>query len=153
MNRNRGFSLVEVVCALLILSVGLLGMTEGLTTALRSSKEAEVQTGAALLAAGLVEELRAETFLYTEESEGQFGEGLSQYRWSRSVTSTTIDGLFEVVVVVAENSASGRAIYELTTLLFDPPLISSLESSSDYGGEGSSGRRSGSSRRRGRGRP
>ena len=52
MKRNAGFSLIEVMCAVLILGIGIAGLTQGITTALASSKEAEVQTAAALLAAG-----------------------------------------------------------------------------------------------------
>jgi len=61
-------------------------------------------------------------------AEGEGGEGLSHYRWKRSVTSTSLDGLHEVSVVV-EDPKTGTAIYELRTLLFDPPSYS--ESSSD----------------------
>ena len=44
-----GFSLIEVMCAILILGIALVGLTQGLTTALSSSKESEQQTMAALL--------------------------------------------------------------------------------------------------------
>ena len=46
-----GFSLVEVMVAVLILGVALAGLTEGITTALSSNKESELQTTAALIAA------------------------------------------------------------------------------------------------------
>src|SRR5207253_6136217 len=58
-----GFSLVEVMIAILILGIALAGMVHGLTTALASSKESELQTNAALLAAAQVESLRAEGFI------------------------------------------------------------------------------------------
>ncbi|PYI88446.1 MAG: hypothetical protein DME26_03585 [Verrucomicrobia bacterium] len=48
----------------------------------------------------------------------------------QSVTSTSIDGLHEVAVVV-ENSRSGKTIYELRTLLFDPPAYSTSSSSNE----------------------
>ena len=118
---RAGFSLVEVMCAILILGIGLLGLTQGITAALRSSKESEIQTAAALLAAGQIETLRAEGFITDGETEGECEEDLSLYRWKQSVTSAGIDGLHEVEVVV-ENSKSGKRIYELRTLLFDPPL-------------------------------
>jgi prepilin-type N-terminal cleavage/methylation domain-containing protein len=116
-----GFSLVEVMCAILILGIGLVGLTHGMTAALRSSKESELQTAAALIAAGQIETLRADGFVIDEETEGDCSDDLSLYRWKQSVTSTSISGLHEVKVVV-ENSQSGKPIYELHTLLFDPPL-------------------------------
>jgi len=47
-----GFSLVEVMVAVMILGVALVGLTQGITTALSSTKESELQTAAALIAAG-----------------------------------------------------------------------------------------------------
>jgi prepilin-type N-terminal cleavage/methylation domain-containing protein len=129
-HQNAGFSLVEVMCAIMILGIALVGLTQGTSTALISSKESELQTTAALIAAGKIETLRAEGYLLDGITEGEGGEGLSLYRWKRSVTSTSIDGLHEVSVVV-ENSKTGTAIYELRTLLFDPPSYANSEGSSD----------------------
>jgi prepilin-type N-terminal cleavage/methylation domain-containing protein len=121
LRRNAGFSLVEVMCAILILGIALVGLTQALTTALGSTKESEVQTTAALLAAGQIETLRADGFVVDGETEGDGEEGLSLYRWRQTVSTTSIDGLHEVEVVV-ENSRTGKTIYELRTLLFDPPI-------------------------------
>jgi prepilin-type N-terminal cleavage/methylation domain-containing protein len=118
--RNAGFSLVEVMCAILILGIALAGLTQGVTTALTSSKESELQTTAALVAAGLIETLRAEGNLSDGATEGECGEGLSLYRWKQSITRAGIDGLHEVDVVV-QNAKTGEPIYELQTLLFQPP--------------------------------
>src|SRR5437764_3964025 len=90
-----GFSIIEVMCAILILGIGLVGLTEGIGTALRSSKEAELQTTAALLAAGQIETLRADGFLVEGETEGDGEQGLSLYHWKQSVTTTIIDGLYD----------------------------------------------------------
>jgi Tfp pilus assembly protein PilV len=118
------------MCAIIILGIALVGLTQGITTALSSSKESELQTTAALIAAGKIEMLRADGYVVDGITEGESGEGLSLYRWKRSVTSTSVDGLHEVSVVV-EDSKSGVAIYELRTLLFDPPSYSGSDSSSD----------------------
>jgi prepilin-type N-terminal cleavage/methylation domain-containing protein len=126
--RNSGFSLVEVMCAILILGIALAGLTQGVATALTSSKESEFQTTAALFAAGLIETLRTDGYLSDGETQGDCGEGLSLYRWTESVTSAGIDGLHQVDVVV-ENAKTGQSIYELQTLLFQPPVDSSGGSS------------------------
>jgi len=123
---NAAFSLVEILCATIILGIALVGLTQGITTALHSSKESELQTAAALLAAGQIETLRAEGYLTERTTEGEGGEGLSLYKWRQAITGTSIDGLFEVVVAV-ENAQTGTAIYELRTMLFDPPSSSSTE--------------------------
>jgi type IV pilus modification protein PilV len=120
MRRNAGFSLIEVMCAILILGIGVVGLTQGIAAALRSSKETEVQTAAAFIAAGQIETLRADGIITDGVTEGDADEG--PYRWKQTVSSTTLDGLHEVQVEV-ETATSGQLIYELKTLLFDAPLM------------------------------
>ena len=114
---NAGFSLVEVMIAVVILSVALVGLTQGITTALASSKESELQTTAALFAAGQIELLRAGKDLIDGTENGDCGAALPLYRWKQTVSPTGTDGLHDVVVVV-ENSQTGAEIYELKTFLF-----------------------------------
>lgn len=134
MNRKlqRGFSLVELMCALLILGLGIAGLTEGITTALQSSKETERQSTAALLAAGQIELLRADGYVLEGEAEGEFDSGLESYSWKQEVTATEIDGLFEVTVTIyfGENADE---LFELKTLLFDPPLPRGEEEQNERG--------------------
>lgn len=117
---NSGFSLVEVMIAILILGVALVGLTQGLSTALGSTKESELQAAAALYAAGKIETLRAEGLLLDETTEGDCGEILPQCRWRQTVSAAEIEGLHEVDVVV-EFSADGRLVFELRTLLYEAP--------------------------------
>ena len=118
-HRNSGFSLLEVMCAILILGIAMTGLTMGVTTALSSNKESELQTAAALLAAGQIEMIRANGLLTDGDTEGQC-EGLPLYKWKQSINSTSPEGLHDVKVTI-ESSASGKAIFELHTQLFDPP--------------------------------
>jgi prepilin-type N-terminal cleavage/methylation domain-containing protein len=117
---NSGFSLVEVMCAILILGVALVGLTQGVTLALSSSKESEQQTSAALFAAGVIESLRAEPDFTDGVTDGDCGQDLSNYRWKQTISPAGLAGLHEVEVTV-ENARTGRAIYELRTLLFQRP--------------------------------
>jgi type IV pilus modification protein PilV len=122
MRKDSGFSLIEVMCAILILGVGLVGLTQGITTALTSSKDAEIQSAAALLAAGQIETLRAEGYLIAGESEGEGDGALSSYTWLQNVTETETEGLYEVSVKV-QKTEGAEEIFELKTMLFDPPII------------------------------
>lgn len=129
MNRESGFSLIELMCAILILGVGLVGLSHGITSALTSSKEAELQTSGALIAAGRIETLRAEPFIDEGETSGSCGDDLPSYQWKQSVASTRVEGLYEVEVTV-ENSKTGNAIYSLKTMLFDVPISSTTSETS-----------------------
>ena len=123
MTKNAGFSLVEVMVAILILGIALVGLVQGVNTALVSSKESEVQTAAALLAAGQIETIRADLFGISDgETDGTCGDELSQYQWHQTITGTQVEGLHEVKVVV-ENSKTGKSVYELRTMLFEKPLV------------------------------
>ena len=124
--RRAGFSLIEVMCAVLILGVGIAGITTGITTALTSSKEAERQTTAALLAAGRLETLRAEGYVVAGEEEGEGDDLLSNYQWRQTISPTAVDGLFDVKVRITW-AGNGELIYELETMLFDPPVYSTLD--------------------------
>jgi len=141
--RTSGFSLVEILCAVLILGVALTGLVQGVTTGLSSSKESELQTVAALFAAGQMETTRAEGDLRDGTTEGDCGEGLSLYRWQQTISPAGIDGLHEVTVVV-QSSQSGKAIYELKTLVFEVPNDSQTRSPNSRADSASKRRRSGS---------
>jgi prepilin-type N-terminal cleavage/methylation domain-containing protein len=121
--KNAGFSLIEVMCAMLILGIAIVGLVQGMNTALLSSKDSETQTAAALLAAGQIETLRADAFGVSDgEIDGDCGDELPQYQWHQTISSTQIEGLHEVVVVV-QNSKTSKPVYELRTYLFEKPLI------------------------------
>ncbi len=116
---TAAFSLIEVMVAILILGIALTGLVHGITTALASSKESELQTVAALFAQGKIEELRAAQILDNGDENGDCGAVLPLYRWRQSVTSSTLPGLHEVRVVI-ERAQTSQEIYELRTLLFVP---------------------------------
>jgi prepilin-type N-terminal cleavage/methylation domain-containing protein len=139
--KAAAFSLVEVLCAILILGVALAGLAEGISTALTSHKESELQTTAALLAAGQIEELRAEGWLTDETTEGEWTGGLSAYRYRQTVAPTVLEGLHDVTVVI-EHTGTGKPIYELRTLLFEAPT-SLTEDKEGAGKEDRSRRRRG----------
>jgi len=124
MSRNTlfsaGFSLLEVIIAVAVLSLAVVGLTEGITLALQSNKDSERDSTAALFASGVIETLRAEGDYEDGDTEGDCGEELSLYKWKRSITAAGLDGLHEVTVTV-QNAKTGKAIYELQTLLFEAP--------------------------------
>ena len=129
MNHPAGFTLVEVVVAIVILAIALAGLTQGITTALASSKESELQTTAALFAAGQIELLRAEGDVTDGTDEGDCGATLPLYRWKQTISPTDIDGLHEVDMVV-DNSQTGVEIFELKTMLFEVPADATSQSKS-----------------------
>ena len=133
MTRAAGFSLIEVLCAILILGVGIVGLSEGITVSLRSSKEAERISAAATLAAGRIEMLRAEGYLTEGETEGDFGTEFPLYGYRQTIATTSIDGLFDVTVAVTLRG--GEDVFELKTLLFEMPISAIRTSPEDREGK------------------
>ena len=121
-HQQQGFSLVELLVAMLILSFGIVGMMQGLTTALQSNKEAEWESAAAWIASARVEFLRADGYIVAGETEGQFSGDMETFLWRESITETERLGLYDVVVTI-HHVGNGKQIYKLETRLFDPPLL------------------------------
>jgi prepilin-type N-terminal cleavage/methylation domain-containing protein len=123
---NAGFSLIEIMVAILILGLALAGLTRGITTALASNKDSELQTVAALAAAAQIETIRADATWSDGVTDGDCGDDLPGYRWTQTIKPADVDGLHEVTVAVRKGD-SEKPIYELTTLLFDPDYAASDE--------------------------
>jgi prepilin-type N-terminal cleavage/methylation domain-containing protein len=121
---NAGFSLIEIMCAILIMGVALVALTRGLTTAMGSTKDSEMETTVVSLAAGQLETLRAGGVLTDDTTEGDFGDGFPQYKWLQSVSPGELDGLHAVEVSVI-STKTGATLYKLSTLLFDQDYPSS----------------------------
>jgi prepilin-type N-terminal cleavage/methylation domain-containing protein len=124
---NSGFSLIEVLCAILIMGVALVALTRGITTALASTKDSGVDTAVVSLAAGQIETLRASGVLTDETTDGDFGDNFRKYKWEQTVAPADVDGLHQVDVTV-EDAKTGASLYKLTTLLFDSDYPSSSAS-------------------------
>ena len=121
MRSIRGFSLVETMLAILILGVGVAGLTQGITAALQATRESELQTKAALFAAGQIEIIRAEGFILEGETDGDCGPGLANYAWRQTIAPGSMEGLYDVELEV-HDSETGKPVYTLKTLLFDTPI-------------------------------
>ncbi len=93
---RSGFSLVEVVFAVLILSVGLLGMAATTTTLVHQANISELRTQRALAMQQGVERVRA--FLYDSLSSGSDSSGVFEVSWS---TTAEADLVKTVQIVTA----------------------------------------------------
>ena len=78
-NRNRGFTLLEVLVALLVLSIGLLGLAALTTLGLRYNNSAYARSQATLLAYDIVDRMRAnsDAAQTTTSYVIDFGEGVA----------------------------------------------------------------------------
>ena len=123
--RQAGFSILEVFLATLLLGVAIVGLTEGISVALRSSKTAERHTVAVLLAESQLELIRTDSFLSAGSDEAEC-ELFPGYRYEQEIEERDdYDGLYSVRVSVFHGD-SDVPLFGLETLLFDRPFDSSL---------------------------
>ncbi len=113
---REGFSLVEMMAALMIFSVGVVAMIEVFAVCVRSTGTARDYSRAVFLAQALVEEALAEDALSEGEETGEFDQELSDGTWERLITATDDEGLYEVYVTVEWQDRGRQRTFELTTL-------------------------------------
>ncbi len=86
-SQNHGFSLVEVLVALLVLSIGLLGLAALQTTSLQFNTGSYLRTQATFLAYDIIDRMRANSIAITNSD----GNGYDQPTSSNVTASTNCD--------------------------------------------------------------
>lgn len=99
---EAGFSLIEVLTALVIASFALVVLMRGLGTSQGSAIYLESHLGARLLARSILEDERQDAETKTGQRSGDSG----QYHWSLEVESTELAG--------TSKSNTGGQLYKLT---------------------------------------
>jgi general secretion pathway protein I len=114
--KHAGFSLVEMLVALVIFSVGVMATIEVLGLCLRSTGTSRDYTRAVFLAQELMERTLAEGVLTTGEESDQFGPEFPGAAWTRKIEESETAGLYELQVVVRWQDRGAERTFELTTL-------------------------------------
>lgn len=121
LSSSSGFSLVEVLVAVLIIGIGITGLVEGLSTAIYSHKDSERISIAAWLAAGRIEFIRSDGLLIEGTSSGNWTGALSGYAYSETIEESEVEGLYDISVTINDQK-DGKVVYSLKTKLFEAPL-------------------------------
>lgn len=118
MNDNRGFSLIEVVVAMVILTVGVLGLAASAGAITRLSSEGVRSSGAASVAQSRLERLRSVTCAAL--ADGSATSGAYSEAW-RVVTTTGVpNGRTITVVVTYPHGRGTRSSTYITELSCAP---------------------------------
>jgi general secretion pathway protein I len=123
--REAGFTLVEVIVALAILSVGLSALLGMISGGLQQTTNAERKAEAGSLAQSLMAQVGTEWPIKSEERDGQFPNG---YKWHLKVHQYGSEqereewpvGLYAISTEVEWDDSTQRRSYELTTLRVGP---------------------------------
>ena len=116
--RIRAFTLVEVLIALAILSIGFLAVLRGSTFNLRTSRTAANLTTAVIAAESLLKEEIAKGFPPSGSDEGTFEEDIFEgYSWSKRVEVLELPYIEELKLVTVTVSWGEERSYTLQTVL------------------------------------
>jgi len=114
---GRGFTLVEILAALLIFGLVVVALLEGLAGTTSIQGDLAAMQRAAMLAENVLEEVRLEGSLEAGETSGRFDGEDSAYGWKTTIAKTSTTDLMEVSVRVSWNTGRGEKDTALTTLL------------------------------------
>ena len=127
-SRCPGFSLVELLVALVILSTAVVALVRVFTVSLAGSARAGDQTTASFLARQLVEEARAETSLIAGTETGAFEGDLERFAWSREIQKLAgvprageRSGLYRLDATVSWRDRGIERSVRLTALVYKNP--------------------------------
>lgn len=135
---DRGFSLVEVLVALVVLSVGLLGIAGLYIDSMRSGRVATSRTQAVALAASMADLIRANRDAAATYDDGTTGAGAAnaaceqsgagcspdemasfdKYRWNQDIATSLPSG----VGTIAVDQTTVPWTYTLTITWVEPSL-------------------------------
>ena len=124
-SNNKGFTLIEVLIAMTILTISVIVGLDAQNNIVSTSRRIEKMTQASLLA----QQKLAETKLLMQqdklpdEDKGDFGESYPDYRWERKVVPTDLQWSIMPTLIQLAESTEG----EEKTALFTPLLKSVKE--------------------------
>ncbi|MCD6287531.1 MAG: type II secretion system protein, partial [Candidatus Hydrogenedentes bacterium] len=110
-------SLVEVMVALSVFSIGVLGTMELFSTCLHSTSDSLGYTEAVYIAQQVIEETIAEGNLTAETDSGEYQAANKTFSWTLTVEDSDISGLVKVAVAVTWTERAAEKNYTLTTLV------------------------------------
>jgi general secretion pathway protein I len=121
MRRQRGFTLIEIMIALIILSVALAAAGRAASVATDSSRAARLRTLATWAAQNRIAELTAMNAVpAVGELTGKTAMGGSEFEWQQK-TAETPNAAFRKIELRLTQPGSADALVTLTAYLVRPP--------------------------------
>jgi prepilin-type N-terminal cleavage/methylation domain-containing protein len=120
---RAGFSLVELVAAMAIFSMGVMACLELYSASLRTTTDAVLYTQAVFLAQGLMEETLADGYLIAGSDSGDFGTNYPDHTYEMEIEETEQTGLTQVTLVVQWTVRGKEKNYTLVSLCADRDIV------------------------------
>jgi len=117
-NRTLGFTLLEVLVAVAILAIAMVAILKANVQSLDTLTRSRETSTASLLAAGKLAEVEAAGVAKWSELRGDFGEDYPDYTWEVETSSTQVEGLVQVTVIVQRGEGATGGEVRLEELLY-----------------------------------
>jgi type II secretion system protein I len=118
MTRLKGFTLVEVLITITLLSIAMLAILRGNVFNLRSAKTASDLTAAVMAAESIMKEQIGKGFPESGLSDGEFEEEyFSGMKWYKRVETLNIPFVEDLKIVTVEVEYGNGRIYSLQTVM------------------------------------
>ncbi|MHB9132115.1 MAG: type IV pilus modification PilV family protein [Armatimonadota bacterium] len=116
---GRGLSLLEVLVAMTVLAIGIVGALSALSSSVQAHRAAEEYTRAVTMAQQAIAEIRHQPSLTAGTLSGSLEDFAPGYRWEAEIGEGTADGLLPVQVTILWGERSPRH-YQMQTYLRAP---------------------------------
>ena len=126
---RRGFTLIEVLVALVVAVAAMALLSQGFTTGARASTTAQFATRAAMLAQRVITDLETGQLSLLSTQSGAF-EDEPDFSYETTTATGSISGLTQVTVRIKWQERNQDRLYELVRLMRDRPTTSTSTSSS-----------------------
>ena len=111
--KRSGFTLLEVMIALVVLAVGLVGVFQLQSQSLSMAAHSRFLTTAALLAQSKMAEIDAAASQDIASGSGDFGEDFPDFSWQIRVSDTEVKNFKRIDVAVTNQRMKANNVYTL----------------------------------------
>lgn len=98
--RDDGFTLIEVLAALVIFSVAIVGLIQLNTQSIRTVSSLETKMLAGVVADNVIVEARREKDISLGEKDGEEIAKGRKFEWAQDITATEMENFYRIVVKV-----------------------------------------------------
>jgi general secretion pathway protein I len=113
--RQRGFTLLEVMVALAVLSIALVALFSQQAASIKQGNEARVITKATFLAQERMAEVLTRQQLRAGEEQGETQDSVPAFQWKTAVEETDVEGMQKITVIVLwKEGGQGRDLRFVT---------------------------------------
>ncbi len=109
--------MLELLVALTILAIGIVGVLKAFSSSTLTCKAAELHSHMAMLAQQVAGELERRTEISTGQMSGSFGPDVPDYTWEADIQQSGDENFYRAEIRVMQRTGARPKVYRLLTCL------------------------------------